>query len=131
LPAHFFWKGERCVAFLFINPLRSGRVLVVPREEVDHRLGLDGNLMAHLMYVSRSIGRAIQKGFEPAKVGLLIAGLEVHHVHVHLVPIDGLHDMDFDNAAQDPDSAELDRAAGIVRRELASLLASKEWLPRP
>jgi histidine triad (HIT) family protein len=119
LPARFVWKDELCVAFLSVNPLRSGHVLVVPREEVDHWLDLDGDLMAHLMNVSRSIGKAIQRGFEPAKVGLLIAGLEVHHLHIHLVPIDGLRDMDFDNAAQDPDSAELDLAADTIRRELA------------
>jgi histidine triad (HIT) family protein len=77
--------------------------------------------MAHLMNVSRSIGKAIQRGFEPAKVGLLIAGLEVHHLHIHLVPIDGLRDMDFDNAAQDPDPAELDLAADTIRRELEEL----------
>lgn len=121
LPARFVWKDELCVAFLSINPLRAGHVLVVPREEVDHWLDLDGDLMAHLMNVSRSIGRAIQKGFEPAKVGLLIAGLEVLHLHVHLVPIDGLHDMDFDNAAQDPDPAGLDLAADTIRRELTEL----------
>jgi histidine triad (HIT) family protein len=121
LPARFAWKAERCVAFLSINPLRSGHVLVVPREEVDHWLDLDENLMVHMMNVSRSIGRAIQKGFEPSKVELLIAGLEVHHVHIHLVPIDGLHDMDFDNAAQNPDPAELDRAAGIIRHGLTEL----------
>lgn len=120
LPARFVWKDELCVAFMSINPLRSGHVLVVPREEVDHWLDLDPDLMAHLMNVSRSIGRAIQRGFQPAKVGLLIAGLEVLHLHVHLVPIDGLHDMDFDNAARDPDPAELDRAADTIRRELTA-----------
>jgi histidine triad (HIT) family protein len=82
LPARFVWKDERCVGFLSINPLRSGHVLVVPREEVDHWLDLDQGLMAHLMNVSRHIGRAIQKGLEPAKVGLLIAGPEVLHVHI-------------------------------------------------
>jgi len=121
LPARFVWKDEWCVAFMSINPLRSGHVLVVPREEVDHWIDLDADLMSHLMNVSRSIGRAIQRGFEPAKVGLLIAGLEVHHLHVHLVPIDGLRDMDFDNAARDPDPAELDLAADTIRREVTAL----------
>lgn len=121
LPARFVWKDEQCVAFLSINPLRSGHVLVVPREEVDHWLDLEEESMAHLMSVSRSIGKAIQKGFGPAKVGLLIAGLEVFHLHIHLVPIDGLHDMDFDNAEADPAPAELDRAAGVIRRELTAL----------
>ncbi len=121
LPARFVWKDERCVAFLSINPLRSGHVLVVPKEEVDHWLDLDADLMAHLTTVSRQIGRAIQNGFEPTRVGLIIAGLEVPHVHIHVLPIDGLDDLNFENAAQDPDPADLDGAAHTVRRELAAL----------
>ena len=121
LPARFVWKDERCVAFLSTNPLRSGHVLVVPREEVDHWLDLGGDLMAHLTDVSRAIGRAIQNGFDPTKVGLIIAGLEVPHVHIHVLPIDGLDDLNFENAAQDPEPTELDGAAGVIRRELAAL----------
>ena len=121
LPARFVWKDELCVAFLSINPIRSGHVLVVPREEVDHWLDLDDDLTAHLMNVSRSIGRAIQSGFEPTRVGLIIAGLDVPHLHIHVLPIDGIEDLDFDNAAQNPDPAQLDRAADTIRRELTKL----------
>ncbi|MDQ4128395.1 MAG: HIT family protein [Actinomycetota bacterium] len=121
LPAHFVWKDERCVAFLSINPIRSGHVLVVPRQEVDHWLDLDEDSMAHLISVSRSIGEAIQNGFQPTRVGLIIAGLDVPHLHIHVLPIDGIEDLDFENAAKDPDPAELDRAAGIVRRELTEI----------
>ena len=85
LPARFAWKDEECVAFLSINPLRARHVLVVSRDEVDHWLDLDEELTAHLMNASHSIGKAIQEGFEPRKGGLLIAGLEVFHVHIHLV----------------------------------------------
>ncbi|HEV8045109.1 MAG TPA: HIT family protein [Rubrobacter sp.] len=121
LPARFVWKDERCVAFMSINPLRSGHVLVVPREEVDHWLDIDEDLTAHLMNVSRSIGKAIHEGFEPTRVGLIIAGLDVPHLHLHVVPVDGIEDLNFENAAQDPDPAELDRAAGVIRRELVGL----------
>ena len=96
-------------------------MLVVPREEVDHWLDLDDDLTAHLMNVSRSIGRVIQSGFEPTRVGLIIAGLDVPHLHIHVLPIDGIEDLDFDNAAQDPDPAQLDRAADTIRRELTKL----------
>ena len=121
LPARFVWKDELCVAFLSINPIRSGHVLVVPREEVDHWLDLDEDSTAHLTNVSRSIGRAIQKGYEPTRVGLIIAGLDVPHLHVHVLPIDGIEDLNFENAAEDPDPAELDRAADVIRRELQEL----------
>ncbi len=121
LPARFVWKDESCVAFLSINPIRSGHVLVVPREEIDHWLDLDEDSMAHLINVSRSIGKALQNGFGPARVGLIIAGLDVPHLHIHLLPTDGIEDLNFENAEADPPPAELDRAAGIVRRELAAL----------
>lgn len=121
LPARFVWKDERCVAFLSINPIRSGHVLVVPREEVDHWLDLEEESMAHLMSVSRSIGEAIQNGFGPARVGLIIAGLDVPHLHIHLIPVDGIEDLNFENAEADPAPAELDRAAGVIRRELTAL----------
>lgn len=121
LPARFVWKDERCVAFLSINPIRAGHTLVVPREEVDHWLDASPDLMAHLLDVSRSIGNAIQRAYDPEKVGLMLAGLEVPHLHIHLLPIDDLRDLSFENAEQDPDPAAMDEAAGKVRRALEEL----------
>lgn len=121
LPGRFVWSDEWCVAFLSINPIRPGHTLVVPRQEVDHWLDLDLDLAAHLTAVSRSIGKAIQKGFDPSRVGLVIAGLEVPHVHLHLLQVDDLQDLNFENAVQDPDPAELDEAAGTIRRALEEL----------
>jgi histidine triad (HIT) family protein len=121
IPARFVWQDERCVAFLSANPLRPGHVLVVPREEVDHWLDADGDLWAHLTEVSRHIGRALQQAYRPKKVGLMLAGLEVPHLHVHVVPIDAVHDLDFANAERDPDPAALDEAAERVRSALRDL----------
>ncbi len=121
LPARFVWKDERCVAFLSVNPIRAGHTLVVPREETDHWLDLDETLTAHLMSVSRKIGRAIERAYGPEKVGLMLAGLEVPHVHIHLLPIDGLEDLSFENAQSDPDPAQLDEAAEKIRSELEEL----------
>ena len=110
LPGRFVWRDDRCVAFLSINPLRHGHALVVPIEEVDHWLDLDPALNAHLMEVSQRIGTAQMAAFSPTRVGLMIAGLEVPHVHLHVVPIDGVHDMDFANAQRDPDPTAMDQA---------------------
>ncbi len=120
LPGRFVWRDDRCVAFLSINPIRPGHTLV-PRQEVDHWLDLDLDLAAHLTAVSRSIGKAIQKGFNPSRVGLVIAGLEVPHVHFHLLQVDDLQDLNFENAARDPNPAELDEAAETIRRVLEEL----------
>lgn len=110
LPGRFVWRDERCVAFLSINPLQPGHTLVVPIDEVDHWIDLDDDLAAHLMTVAKRIAVAQQEAFSPVKVGLMIAGLEVPHVHLHVVPIRGVHDLDFANADPSPDPAELDRA---------------------
>jgi histidine triad (HIT) family protein len=114
LPGRFVWRDERCVAFLSINPLRQGHTLVVPIAEVDHWLDLDPELNAHLLAVSQRIGQAQMAAFSPTRVGLMVAGLEVPHVHLHVVPIDGVHDMDFANAAKDPDPAAMDRAREAI-----------------
>lgn len=115
IPGTFVWRDDECVAFLSINPLRTGHVLVVPRLEVDHWLDCPSGLRDHLFAVAQRIGRALQEIYSPAKVGLMIAGLEVPHLHIHVVPIDGVHDLDFANAATSVAPEELERvAAGIV-----------------
>lgn len=121
LPARFVWKDDQCVAFMSIAPLRQGHTLVVPRREVDHWLDLDPDVAAHLMATAQAIGKAIQGAFSPSKVGLMIAGLEVPHVHLHVSPIDGVHDLDFSNADPDPDPASLAEAAERIRTALRDL----------
>ena len=121
LPARFVWKDDQCVGFLSINPLTDGHVLVVPRVEVDHWLDADDDLMAHLLAVSHKIGRALEAAYRPAKVGFMIAGLEVPHLHIHLAPINGLNDLSFANADPDPAPERLDEAAAAVRSALRAL----------
>lgn len=120
-PGRFVWRDERCVAFLSINPLRPGHTLVVPIEEVDHWLDLDLDLMHHLTDVSHEIAQAQRAIWSPEKVGFMIAGLEVPHVHIHLVPIWGPSDLDFAHAEQDPDPAALDEAHARLQAELGRI----------
>ncbi|MCP4308192.1 MAG: HIT family protein [bacterium] len=121
LPGRFVWKDERCVAFLSINPLAPGHTLVVPREEVDHWIDLDPELTNHLTSVSQKIGQALDLGFKPKRIGLMIAGLEVSHTHLHVVPIVRMHDLDADAADLAPDPDDLDAAADRVRAALRTL----------
>lgn len=109
LPGRFVWRDDRCVAFLSIAPLRPGHTLVVPIAEVDHWLDLDAEVNAHLMTVAQRIGRAQMQAFAPERVGLVIAGLEVPHTHLHVVPIGAEADLHFANA-RPADDAELDDA---------------------
>ncbi|MHB8589128.1 MAG: HIT family protein [Candidatus Dormibacteraceae bacterium] len=121
LPARFVWKDDSCVAFLSIRPLRPGHTLVVPRAEIDHWLDLDAGLLAHLAETAQAVGKAQMAGFRPARVGVMLAGLEVPHCHIHVVPIRGVNDLDFGNQDANPDPAVMDAAAQTIRRELRKL----------
>jgi histidine triad (HIT) family protein len=117
LPGTFVWRDDICVAFLSIAPLKPGHTLVVPRAEVDHWIDLDPDVNAHLMRVAQEIATAQQRAFSPVRVGLVIAGLEVPHVHLHVVPIDGMADLDFANAGS-ADAGALAAAADRLRTAL-------------
>jgi histidine triad (HIT) family protein len=121
LPARFVWKDERAVAFLTINPVKPGHTLVVTREEIDHWIDMPADLAQHVMSVCHGVGRAIQRAFAPRRVGQAIVGIEVPHVHVHLIPLDAISDLNFANADPDPKPAALDAAAAKIRTALREL----------
>lgn len=118
LPGRFVWRDERCVGFLSIAPLRPGHTLVVPRAEVDHWIDLDTETTAHLMTVAHEIGAAQMAAFDPTRIGLIIAGLEVPHVHLHVVPINAERDLNFANADPTAAAEVLDTAADALRSTL-------------
>ena len=118
VPARFVWQDEHVVAILARTPIRPGHTLVVPRREVDHWIDLEPALLEHLMRVAQEVGRAIQAAFDPVRVGLMIAGIEVRHVHVHLTPANSLADLSFERQDPDPDPAALDAAADSIRAAL-------------
>ena len=118
LPGRFVWRDARAVAFLTIAPLRPGHTLVVPIEEIDHWLDTKPELMQHLTNVAQKVGKAVQATFRPVKVGLMIAGLEVRHVHLHVVPIQSLGDLDFAKADANATPEALDEAAERLRAAL-------------
>lgn len=120
-PGRHVWRDERVAAFLSINPLAHGHVLVVPVEEVDHWLDLDPVRWQHLNEVVRVVGTAVQRAFDPPRVGTIIAGFEVPHVHVHVFPAHDLSAFDFANAAAEPDDDEMDAAAAAIRTALRDL----------
>jgi histidine triad (HIT) family protein len=120
LPGTFVWRDDQCVAFLSIAPLRTGHTLVVPITEVDRWTDLEPDLACHLMLVAQRIAQAQQKALAPVRVGLIIAGLEVPHCHLHAVPIDRESDLHFANANTNATAEELDVAATAIRRELAA-----------
>jgi diadenosine tetraphosphate (Ap4A) HIT family hydrolase len=121
LPGRFVWKDDRAVAFLTIEPLRPGHTLVVPRDEVEDWLDAEPSLRDHLMGVCHAIGRAIQRAYRPPRVGLLLAGLEVPHLHFHVFPLYELADIDIARVDRHPKPEDLDAAAEKIRSALREL----------
>ncbi|BFM20167.1 HIT family protein [Gilvimarinus japonicus] len=114
IPGHFVWQDDIAVAIMTIGPLKPGHVLVIPRKEVDHWYDLDADTMAHLTVVSQKIARALQQAFPAERVAMIIAGLEVPHTHLHLVPMDEMGELDFSRAGEG-DHVELAAQAEKIR----------------
>jgi diadenosine tetraphosphate (Ap4A) HIT family hydrolase len=121
IPGTFVWRDDRAVAFLSINPMARGHALVVPIEEVDHWIDASPELVAHLMSVSHVIGQAQQRAFRPERIGLIVAGYEVPHLHVHVIPTTSMSQLSFANAATSVDAADQEAAATAIRAELVAL----------
>ena len=118
LPARFVWSDDRVVAFLSVNPLGPGHTLVVPRAEVDQWVDADPALLGHLTAVAHAVGAAVRAVWAPPRVGLLVAGFEVPHLHLHVFPAADMRAFDFANAATTVDGAEQDAYAHALRTAL-------------
>lgn len=120
LPGRFVYEDEHTVAFLTIAPIRPGHTLVVPRLEIDHWVDLPDEAQRELWSVAATVGRAIQAAFQPRRVAAIIAGLEVPHTHVHLVPIESEKQLDFSLADPNASGADLDDVAARIRAALSN-----------
>ena len=121
IPGTFVYKDEACVAFMSINPMADGHVLVIPRDEVDHWVDLSPYIASHLFEVSHRISRALSVAFPCEKVGLIIAGYEVNHCHIHLIPTTNMGQLSFANAASSVARSTLEAHAEQITKALASL----------
>ena len=110
---HVLWQDELCYCILTIKPVREGHVLVIPREEIDHWDDMPEPVTAHVFIVAQKISRVLRSLFPCAKVGVMIGGLEVRHVHVHLLPINALTELDFSLAHERSDEAQRQTANRI------------------
>ncbi|HWJ62236.1 MAG TPA: HIT family protein [Acidimicrobiales bacterium] len=120
IPGHFVWTDDTCVVFLTIAPITPGHALVVPRAEVDHWIDLDDDVAAHLMVVAKAIGQAQTDAFAPGRIGMIIAGLEVPHTHLHVIPIESERDLDFAKADGSVSQEALAATADRLREALVA-----------
>ena len=95
IPCYKVAEDDRYFAFLDINPLAKGHTLVIPKEETDNIFDLDDRTLADMMVFAKRIARKIQANKACKKVAVVVLGLEVHHAHIHLIPINSEKDVDF------------------------------------
>jgi diadenosine tetraphosphate (Ap4A) HIT family hydrolase len=121
IPGRFVYEDDEFVAFLTIAPFTHGPTLVVPRAELDQWQDLDPATFGRIMALSQRIGQAVQAAFGAPRAGLLIAGLEVPHLHVHVFPASTLGDFDISGAEQNPSPESLDEAQAKIKDALTRL----------
>lgn len=118
LPGEFVWRDDLCVAFMSINPMAPGHTLVVPIEEVDHWVDASPELTAHLFAVTRTIALAQQQAFDCERVGVIVAGYEVPHTHIHVIPTTSMAQLSFANAAPSVSRDDLAAWGAAIRAAL-------------
>lgn len=124
LPGTFVWRDELCVGLMSINPMAPGHVLVVPVEEIDHWVDASAELTAHLFAVARTIALAQRSTFDCERIGVILAGYEVPHTHVHVIPTSSMAELSFANAAASVARADLDLWADTIRGALRAMGAA-------
>lgn len=95
LPANKVAESERQLAFLDINPIAKGHCLVIPKVEIDYIYDLPDSELAELHLFAKKVAKALESVVPCARVGVMVAGLEVPHAHIHLVPMNDIHDLSF------------------------------------
>nr|MCH9732304.1 HIT family protein [Actinomycetes bacterium] len=121
IPGRFVYEDEQIVAFLTIEPMTQGHTLVVPRAEIDQWQNLGPAVFSRVMEVSQLIGKAVCLAFDANRAGVIIAGLEVPHLHVHVFPARNLSDFGFANVDRSPTAESLDEAQTKIKAALAQL----------
>ena len=95
IPSYKVAEDDRHYAFLDINPVSRGHVLVIPRREVNYLFDLPADEYASLMEFARKVAMKLEKAIPCKRIGVAVIGMEVPHVHIHLIPINAESDMDF------------------------------------
>ena len=115
IPCYKVAESDDFLAFLDIQPLAKGHVLVIPKIEVDYIFDLEDDLLGKMMIFSKQVAGKIKLAYPCKKVGVTVIGLEVPHAHIHLVPINALLDMNFSGSKLKLDSLELEQIANNIR----------------
>lgn len=97
IPCYRVAESDSFLAFLDINPLAKGHVLVIPKVEIDYIFDLENETYTQLHLFAKNVAIALKKAIPCTRIGVTVIGLEVPHVHIHLIPINEVNDMNFSN----------------------------------
>jgi len=121
IPGTFVYRDDLCVAFMTINPITAGHALVVPIKEVNEWTDLPTELSSHLFKVASQIADAQKVAFKCARIALIIAGYEIPHCHLHLIPSNSMADLSFENAVASVTRDDLEQSSALIIAELRRL----------
>ena len=118
IPAYKVAEDDNFLAFLDINPLAKGHTLVIPKKEIDYYFDLPGDELCGLNLFSKKVAVAMKKVLPCKKIGITVIGLEVPHVHIHLIPINSVSDMTFGNGGLTLEPEEMKDIANRIREQV-------------
>jgi histidine triad (HIT) family protein len=121
LPSYKIAETDDYYAFLDIFPLKKGHTLVIPKKEVDYIFDLDDDLYKGLFVFAKKVGKAIETVIPCKRIGIAVIGLEVPHAHIHLIPLDGIYDIDFKLPKLKLEESEFEEIAGKIREAFNQL----------
>jgi len=116
VPAHIVAEDDKHIAFMDVNPLVVGHVLVVPKIEVDYIFDLDDLALCDLMVFAKGVSIALRDSVDCIRIGLTVIGLEVPHTHIHLIPMSHVKDMNFAKSKLTLSNEELKATAELIRK---------------
>ncbi len=119
IPCYKVAEDENFLAFLDISPLAKGHTLVIPKQEIDYLFDMDDKNLADMMLFAKKVAIAIKQSLPCKRVGVAVIGLEVPHAHIHLVPLNNMHDIDFSRPKLNLESSELAQIAQKIKQSFS------------
>jgi len=114
IPCHKIAETDQFLAFLDIQPLAIGHTLVIPKKEIDYLFDMDSEEYAELWKFAQTVAKKVKDSVDCKRIGLAVIGLEVAHAHIHLVPINNVHDINFSAPKLDVTSEQLKEIANKI-----------------
>jgi histidine triad (HIT) family protein len=114
IPCHKVAENDKFLAFLDIMPLVKGHVLVIPKTEVDYLFDMDDDLLGDMMIFAKKVALKMKSVLPCRRIGVTVIGLEVPHAHIHLIPINGVSDMDFSKPKLHLEKEEFEEIAKMI-----------------